>query len=131
LEEYLLSNSNSTFKSGKKKLYVVIMAVILIVVIVGAASAYLNSGGHNGSTPALPNMVGTYVQQTSSGNGYTIVLCENGTATFSGITGTWHLVNATTLEGTYRIFNAPRDDYFTITNNGFTSVQTGNIYIKK
>lgn len=123
-----MSNANPVFKSGNKKLYGVILVVILIVVIVGAASAYLNSVG---STPALPNMVGTYVQQTSSGNGYTIVLYENGTATFSGIKGTWQLVNATTLEGTYQVFNAPRDDYFTITNNGFTSVQTGNVYVKK
>jgi hypothetical protein len=126
-----MNNSNSVFKSGNKKLYVVILAVILIVVIVGAASAYLNSGKPDASTPALPNMVGTYVQQTTSGSGYTIVLYENGTATFSGITGTWQLVNATTFEGTYKVFNAPRDDYFTITNNGFTSVQTGNVYVKK
>jgi hypothetical protein len=79
----------------------------------------------------MPNMVDTYVEQTSSGNGYTIVLYENGTATFSVYTGTWQLVNATTFEGTYSVFNVPRDDYFTITNNGFTAVQTGNVYIRK
>jgi hypothetical protein len=41
-----------------------------------------------------------------------------------------HIVNSTTFEGTYRILSITRKDYFTITNNGFTSVQTGNVYVK-
>ncbi|MCW3999638.1 MAG: hypothetical protein NWE93_05320 [Candidatus Bathyarchaeota archaeon] len=115
-------------KKSKNKLYIVVLAIVLIVVV-GVAVVYsANSGG---LTPALPDMAGTYVQQTSTGDGYTIVLYENGTATFSSYTGTWNLVNATTLEGTYSVFNVPRDDYFTITSNGFTAVATGNIYIKK
>ena len=76
-------------------------------------------------------MAGTYVEQTSSGTGYNIVLYENGTALFSTYSGTWTIVNSTTFEGRYRILSFPRDDFFTITNNGFTSVQTGNVYIKK
>jgi hypothetical protein len=75
-------------------------------------------------------MAGTYVEQTSSGTGYTIILYENGTGLFSTFSGTWHIVNSTTFEGIYAIIGITQDDYFTITNNGFTAVQTGNVYVK-
>ncbi len=51
-------------------------------------------------------MAGTYVEQTSSGTGYTIILYENGTALFSTYSGTWNIVNSTTFEGTYRVLLA-------------------------
>jgi hypothetical protein len=123
-----MSNPDLVPKKSKKRLYVVIMAVVLIVVIVGAASLYHSSPS---ATPTMSSMAGTYVQQTSSGTGYNIVLYENGTALFSTYSGTWSIVNSTTLEGTYRILFSDRTDYFTITNNGFTAVQTGNVYVKK
>ena len=130
-----MSNPNAVPKKSKKKFYVGIMAIVLIVIIVGAASFYYF--GSNGTpplsngTPTMSSMAGTYVQQTSSGTGYSIVLYENGTGLFSTYSGTWAIVNSTTIEGTYRILSFPRDDYFTITNNGFTAVQTGNEYVKK
>ena len=123
-----MSNPDLGPKKSKKKLYVGIMAVVLIVIIIGAASLYYLSGS---GKPTLSSMAGTYVEQTSSGTGYNIILYENGTGLFSTISGTWHIVNSTTFEGTYRILGTARNDYFTITNNGFTSVQTGNAYIKK
>ncbi len=129
-----MSNLELVVKKSKKKFYI-ILPVILIVIIVSAAAFY--SLGSNGTpplssgTPTMSSMAGTYVEQTSSGTGYTIVLYENGTGQFSAYSGTWSIVNSTTLLGTYKIFNFPRDDYFTITNNGFTAVQTGNIYVKK
>ena len=82
------------------------------------------------ATPTMSSMAGTYVEQTSSGTGYTIILYENGTGLFSSHSGTWSIVNSTTLEGTYTILISPRTDYFTITNNGFIAVQTGNAYVK-
>jgi hypothetical protein len=82
------------------------------------------------ATPTMSSMAGTYVEQTSSGTGYNIILYENGTALFSTYAGTWSIVNSTTFEGTYTILISPRTDYFTITNNGFTAVQTGNTYVK-
>jgi hypothetical protein len=123
-----MSNPDLTPKKSKTRLYIGIMAVVLIVIIIGAASFYYS--GSSG-TPTLSSMAGTYVEQTSSGTGYTITLYENGTGLFSTYSGTWHIVNATTFEGTYKILGTTRNDLFTITNNGFTSVQTGNIYIKK
>jgi hypothetical protein len=75
-------------------------------------------------------MAGTYVEQTSSGTGYTIILYENGTGLFSTYSGTWAIVNSTTFEGIYSILGITQNDYFTITNNGFTAVQTGNVYVK-
>jgi len=129
-----MSNPNAVPKKSKKKFYVGIMAIVLIVIIVGAAAFYLSSNGtqplSNGK-PTMSSMAGTYVGQTSSGTGYTIILYKNGTALFSTYSGTWAIVNSTTIEGTYRILSFPRDDYFTITNNGFTAVQTGNEYVKK
>jgi hypothetical protein len=130
-----MSNPDLIPKKSKKRFYVGIMALILIVIIVGAASFYyLSLSGTptlSNGTPTLSSMAGTYVEQTSSGTGYTIILYENGTGLFSSYSGTWSIVNSTTFIGTYRVFNFPRDDYFTITNNGFIAVQTGNVYVKK
>ena len=130
-----MSNPDLVPKQSKKKFYVGIMAIVLIVIVVGAASVYyLSSNGKptpSSETPTLSSMAGTYVEQTSSGTGYNIILYENGTGLFSTYSGTWHIVNSTTFEGTYRILSLSRNDYFTITNNGFTSVQTGNVYVKK
>ena len=82
------------------------------------------------ATPTMSSMAGTYVEQTSSGTGYNIVLYENGTALFSNHSGTWTITNSTTFEGIYSVLSMTQDDYFTITNNGFTAVQTGNVYVK-
>ena len=107
----------------KKRLNVGIIAVALIVMIVGAASSYCLSSAS--ATPTTSSLAGTY----SSTTGYTIVLYENGTGLFSSHSGTWSIVNSTTIEGTYRIIIG-HTDYFTITNNGFIAVQTGNVYVK-
>jgi hypothetical protein len=123
-----MSNPDLITKKSKKKFYVGIMAIVLIVIIVGAASFYYLS---RSATPTLSSMAGKYVEKTSSGTGYTIILYENSTGLFSTYSGTWHIVNSTTFEGTYRILSLTRNDFFTITNNGFTSIQTGNVYIKK
>jgi hypothetical protein len=125
-----MSNPDLIQKKSKMRFYVGIMAVVLIIIIVGAASFYYLSASGSG-TPTLSSMAGTYAEQTSSGTGYTIILYENGTGLFSTYSGTWHIVNSTTFEGTYKILGITRNDLFTITNNGFTSVQTGNIYVKK
>ena len=82
------------------------------------------------ATPTMSSMAGTYVEQTSSGTGYNIVLYENGTALFSNHSGTWTITNSTTFEGIYSVLGITQDDYFTLTNNGFTAVQTGNVYLK-
>ena len=89
------------------------------------------SAANASATPTMSSMAGTYVEQTSSGTGYTIILYENGTGLFSTYSGTWAIVNSTTFEGTYRILGITQNDYFTITNNGFIAVQTGNVYVKK
>jgi len=88
------------------------------------------SAANASATPTMSSMAGTYVEQTSSGTGYTIILYENGTGLFSTFSGTWHIVNSTTFEGIYAIIGITQNDYFTITNNGFTAVQTGNVYVK-
>jgi hypothetical protein len=119
-----MSNTGSVLKNKK---VIGILAVVLIVIIIGAA-IYLGAGGT--AAPTMSSMAGTYEEQVSSGTAITITLYDNGTALFSTISGTWHIVNATTFEGTYKLITT-RNDYFTITNNGFTSVQTGNVYIKK
>jgi hypothetical protein len=108
--------------SKKKRLNVGIVAVALIVIFVGAASCFSSAS----ATPTMSSLAGTY----SSTTGYTIVLYANGTGTFSGHSGTWSIVNATTFEGTYTIIVSPRTDYFTITDNGFIAVGTGNVYVK-
>ena len=107
----------------KKRLNVGIIAVALIVIIVGVASFYCLSSAS--ATPTMSSLAGTY----SSTTGYTIVLYENGTGLFSSYSGTWSIVNSTTIEGTYRIIIG-HTDYFTITNNGFIAAETGNVYIK-
>ena len=96
----------------------------LIFITFFALSAVANVS----ATPTMSSMAGTYVEQTSSGTGYTIILYENGTGVFDAFSGTWTIVNSTTLEGTYGII--PINSYFTITNNGFTAVSTGNVYVK-
>jgi len=97
----------------------------LMVIAIFALSA-----ANASATPTMSSMAGTYVQQTSSGTGYTIILYANGTGLFSSYSGTWHIVNSTTFEGIYQILFSTQDDYFTITNNGFTAIQTGNVYVK-
>jgi hypothetical protein len=77
------------------------------------------------ATPTMSSLAGTY----SSTTGYTIVLYANGTGLFSSHSGTWSILNETTFEATYTIVSV-HTDHFTITNNGFTAVQTGNIYVK-
>jgi hypothetical protein len=109
---------------NKKRLNVGIIAVALIVIIVGAASSFCLTSAS--ATPTMSSLAGTY----SSTTGYTIVLYENGTGLFSTHSGTWSIVNSTTFEGTYTILFSPRTDYFTITNNGFTAAETGNVYVK-
>ena len=123
-----MTNPDLAPKKSKTRLYVGIMAVVLIAIIVVAAAFY--RPGSN-ATPTMSSLAGTYVEQTSSGTGLTITLYENGTGLFSTYSGTWNIVNATTFEGTYRILFTERTDYFTITNNGFTAVGTGNVYVKK
>ena len=88
------------------------------------------SAANASAAPTMSSMAGTYVEKTSSGTGYNIILYANGTALFSSYSGTWHLVNSTTFEGIYQILFSTQDDYFKITNNGFTAVQTGNVYVK-
>ena len=88
------------------------------------------SAANASATPTMSSMAGTYVEQTSSGTGYNIILYENGTALFSTHSGTWSISNSTTFEGIYSVLGITQDDYFTITNNGFTAVQTGNVYVK-
>jgi hypothetical protein len=88
------------------------------------------SAANASATPTMSSMAGTYVEQTSSGTGYNIILYENGTALFSTHSGTWTITNSTTFEGIYSVLGITQDDYFTITNNGFTAVQTGNVYVK-
>ena len=88
------------------------------------------SAANASATPTMSSMAGTYVEQTSSGTGYNIILYENGTALFSTHSGTWTITNSTTFEGIYSVLGMAQDDYFTITNNGFTAVQTGNVYLK-
>jgi hypothetical protein len=88
------------------------------------------SAANASATPTMSSMAGTYVQQTSSGTGYNIILYENGTALFSTHSGTWSISNSTTFEGIYSVLGITQDDFFTITNNGFTAVQTGNVYVK-
>ena len=117
-----MSNPDVVQKKSKK-LYIVVLAVVLIVIIVGAA-AFFSSG--LGSAPTYKSMAGTYVGTT-----YNIVLYENGSALFSTYAGTWHIINSTTFTGTYTILFSARTDYFTITNDGFTAVSTGNEYVKK
>ena len=88
------------------------------------------SAANVSAAPTMSSMAGTYVEQTSSGTGYSIILYANGTGLFSSYSGTWHIVNSTTFEGIYQVLFSTQDDYFTITNNGFTAVQTGNVYLK-
>jgi len=88
------------------------------------------SAANANATPTMSSMAGTYVEQTSSGSGYTIILYANGTGIFSGHSGTWTIMNATTLEGSYYVLGELTNSYFTVTNNGFTSVLTGNEYVK-
>ena len=88
------------------------------------------SAANASATPTMSSMAGTYVEQTSGGTGYNIILYENGTALFSTHSGTWSITNSTTFEGIYSVIGITQDDYFTITNNGFTAVQTGNVYVK-
>jgi hypothetical protein len=116
--------SNLDLVPKKKRLYVGKIAVAFFVIIVGAASFYCLSSAS--ATPTTSSLAGTY----SSATGYAIVLYANGTGLFSSHSGTWSIVNETTFEGTYTIISVPRTDYFTITDNGFIAVQTGNAYVK-
>jgi hypothetical protein len=115
--------SNLNLIPKKKIVNVGISAIALIVIIAGAASFYCLSDVN--ASPTMSSLAGTY----SSTTGYTIVLYENGTGLFSSHSGTWSIVNSTTFEGTYSIIST-RTDYFTIINNGFIAVGTGNVYVK-
>jgi len=106
----------------KVKVWKLLGSMLIAIFALSAANA--------SATPTMSSMAGTYVEQTSSGTGYNIILYENGTGLFSTYSGTWTIVNSTTFEGVYRILGITQDDYFTITNNGFTAVQTGNVYVK-
>jgi len=88
------------------------------------------SAANASATPTMSSMAGTYVEQTSGGTGYTIILYANGTGLFSSHSGTWTILNSTTFEGSYYVLGEPTNSIFTITKNGFTSVQTGNVYVK-
>jgi hypothetical protein len=103
----------------KVKVWKLIGLMLIAVFTLSAANA--------SATPTMSSMAGTYSSETS---GYNIILYENGTALFSTHSGTWNIVNSTTFEGIYSLLGITQDDYFTITNNGFTAVQTGNVYVK-
>jgi len=106
----------------KVKVWKFLVLMLIAIFALSAANA--------SATPTMSSMAGTYVQQTSSGTGYNIILYENGTALFSTHSGTWSISNSTTFEGIYSVLGITQDDFFTITNNGFTAVQTGNVYVK-
>jgi hypothetical protein len=106
----------------KVKVWKLLGLIIIAIFALSAANA--------NATPTMSNMAGNYIEQTSSGTGHNIILYENGTALFSSHSGTWNIVNSTTFEGIYSVLGITQDDYFTITNNGFTAVQTGNVYVK-
>jgi hypothetical protein len=116
-----MSNPDIKPKS-KNKLFIGILAIVLIVVIVAAAASFSGGGG---GKPSMSSKAGTYNEQ----GGLTIVLYQNGTATFDSRLGTWSILNSTTFEGTYNILNFPHTSYFTFNNNGFTS-DTGKVYVK-
>jgi hypothetical protein len=115
--------SKVDLSANKNRLYGIV-AVALIVITVGVPPFYcLNSVS---ATPTMSSLAGTY----SSTTGYTITLYVNGTGLFSSHSGTWSIINETTFAGNYAIISAPRTDYFTITDNGFIAVGTGNVYVK-
>jgi hypothetical protein len=109
----------------KKRLNVVIITVALIVIIVGAASSFCLSSASD--YPTLSSMAGTY---SNASTGSTITLNEDGSALFDTHDGIWHIVNATTFEVSYTTISGRQYFEFKITNNGFTSVETGNLYVK-
>jgi hypothetical protein len=115
--------SNLNLIPKKRRLNGGLIAVALIIMVSAASFFCLSSVS---ATPTMSSLAGTYYSTT----GYTITLYENGTGLFSSHSGTWSIDNATTFEGTYSILSKPRTDYFTITNNGFTAVGTGNEYVK-
>ena len=109
----------------KKRLNVGIIAVALIVIIVGAASSFCLSSASE--YPTLSSMAGTY---SNASTGSTITLYEDGSALFDTHAGIWHIVNATAFEGSYTTISGRQYFEFRITNNGFTAVETGNVYVK-
>ena len=106
----------------KVKVWKLLGLILIAIFALSAANA--------SAAPTMSSMAGTYVEQTSSGTGYNIILYANGTALFSTHAGTWTITNSTTFEGIYSVLGITQDDFFTITNNGFTAVQTGNVYVK-
>jgi hypothetical protein len=114
--------------TGKERIF--LKAKVWKILCLLSIALFVLSAANASATPTMSSMAGTYVEQTSSGTGYTIILYANGTGIFSGHVGTWTIMNVTTLEGSYSVLGAPTNSYFTVTNNGFTSVLTGNEYIK-
>jgi len=104
------------------KVWKILFVVFIAIFVLSATNAR--------AAPTMSSLAGTYVEQTSSGTGYTIILYDNGTGVFSGHSGTWTILNSTTFEGSYYVLGAPTTSYFTVGNNGFTSVLTGNVYVK-
>jgi hypothetical protein len=117
-----MSNPVVAPKKNKKILIIGIIAVVLIIIIAVAALSY-NTG------PTMSSLAGTYIEQVSSGTGYTVILYANGTGVFSTYHGTWSLLNSTTIQATYTIISV-HTSYFTITSNGLIS-DTGKTYLRQ
>ncbi len=83
-------------------------------------------------------MVGTYVEQTTTGNGQSIQLQSGGTllyqesyANSTYISGTWKMTNDKTLEVSIPILGETEVGEFNVTSNGLISQQTGNLWLKQ
>ncbi len=116
------------------------MKVILLVVLlvsVAAIGVYIASTFYVTKSTVPTSLVGTYVEQTTTGSGQSMELNADGTllvqasANSTYFSGTWKMLDHKTVEASLQVLGTTTVEKFNVFNNDLVSTQNHNLWLKK
>jgi len=111
--------------------------MIALLVFLVAIGVYAVSTFYFTKSNTMSTLAGTYVEQTSTGQGQRMQLNTDGTLLVTPpgdsphISGTWKILDNKTLETSYQGIGATIVEQFNVTDKGLISIQTGNLWFKQ
>ncbi len=115
------------------KIVLLVVVLVLIVVIGVMASIFYFT------KPNVPSsMVGTYIEQTTTGAGQSMQLQSGGTLLYQElygnstyISGTWKMLDDKTVEVSMQVLGTTMVGKFNVFDNDLVSEQNHNLWLKK
>ncbi len=131
---------NRLIKGGFRPLKLMRMKIVLLVVLlvfVVAIGVYVASTFYVTKSTVPAGLVGTYVEQTTTGPGQSMELSANGTllvqasANSTCLSGTWKMLDDKTVEASMQVLGATMVEKFNVFNYDLVSTQNHNLWLKK